>query len=285
MVPLLCCSKRLLLLLLVAACLSQQLHCRQISTVRSLVAAQSNAAGGSSLAKHMYDRYDGYVTPWHELGVSHHMAVGKWAGQAYQISIWLRFPCSADSSKREVRLVVALNRAPSRKYWWGYLEVVPKTFLVDGKLPGISFKSMNDRGTAPVDANITYWDGLIKQEIRTSVLVGHATLESDTFYRMEVEGCERVFHIPPTPCSSAKTHFGDDSAWLTLGGRAWNDGSPSKYAFLVVQYVAHHMRVGFAGLALVVTPHVATGLLANDEFAHMVKQRHIVLLTWVSALI
>jgi hypothetical protein len=229
----------------------------------------------------MYDRYGGYVTPWHELGVSHYTTVGSWGGVTYEMNIWLRFPCSADSSKREVRLVVVLNQAPARKFWWGWLEVVPKELLVEGKLPGISFKSMDDRGSRAVNVDMSYWKALIKQELRSSVLVGHATLQAGTFYRMEVDGSERVFHIPPTACSTAKSHFGDDSAWLTLGGRVWNTDTPSTYAFLVVQYVAHHLRLGFAGLVLAVTPHAATGLLANDEFAHMVKQRHIVLLAWV----
>ena len=69
-----------------------------------------------ALNKTMYERYDTYVTPWDDLGVSHHVVVGTWGGTAYQMSIWLRFPCSTDisSSRREVRLVVQLNLSPAR---------------------------------------------------------------------------------------------------------------------------------------------------------------------------
>jgi hypothetical protein len=258
---------------------------RPHATGRSVLDEKSHAViNMPALNTALYNRYDQYVTPWKNLGVTHYMDVGSWGGLTFQVNMWLRFPCSADSSKREVRLVVVMSQAPARKYWWNWLEVVPKQLLVDGKLPRISFKSMHDRDSPPVNVTLAVWEDLIKQEVRTAALVGHATLHPGTFYRMEVEGVERVFQIPPKPCSAAaKTVFGGSSAWIGIGGRATKTNPPATYAFLVMEHVKHHMRLGFAGLAIVVQPHIAVGLLANDAFVRMVEQRHILLLTWVRA--
>jgi hypothetical protein len=239
-----------------------------------------------TLTAAVYDKYDQYVTPWHDLGVTHYMDVGSWGGLTYQIHIWLRFPCSADSSTRPARLVVALNQAPARKYFMDWTEVIPKQLLVDGKLPAISFRNMADPQSEPINATISIWGDLVKSEKSSGVLVGHATLNPDVFYIMGVEGSERVFQIPPKPCSTAATAvFGGNSAWIGIGGRATKTNPPATYAFLVMEHVRHHMKLGFAGLAIVVQPHVAVGLLATADFARMVEQRHILLLTWVSALL
>lgn len=232
---------------------------------------------------------DTFTTQFSEFGVKEYVFNGEWNGEIYRATIWLRIQCDQNPSHRTARMVVTLNRAPTTKVdVKRYHAVTPKTFFHQRGLPDIFFlqsPTNNADRAMKVLAEQQYWEQFVTGEWLDSAYVGKAVLRADAHYTLGMEGSEWVFKIPPFRCVAPSPLFKKGDVWMGMVENVVKRRQPGTFRFLVLQHLQWHLKLGFRGMLMVVTPETSALLLNDSGIVDVVNKKQLVLVPWEFGLI
>lgn len=222
---------------------------------------------------------------WLDFDISEHVFTGRWNDQVYRGVVWLRVLCDPTSSSGQVlaRVVVTLNNPDvvnldGKKYH----AYTPRKFLSqDSRTPEIYFQA---ESTNDDTANRIAVEQLDKKRLRVA-LVGKAQLNSNTLYKLHMEGSELSFAVSTYECSSSHELFQGEPVWLGVVENVVKKREMEQHQFLLTHHLQHHLTLGMRGTLLVCTPETAYQLLAYEAIKKAVEAKQLVLILWDGGLI